>query len=63
MRGRSVQYQISDDGELVRLRLRNVNGAPRMLELDYDTVVELGLVLQEVDAEMTEFTMTGEEGS
>jgi hypothetical protein len=34
-----------------------------MLELDYDTVVELGLVLQEVDAEMTEFTMTGEEGS
>jgi len=63
MRGRSVQYQISDDGELVRLRLRNANGAPRMLELDYDTVVELGLVLQEVDAEMTEFTMTGEEGS
>ena len=63
MRGRSVQYQISDDGELVRLCLRNANGAPRMLELDYDTVVELGLVLQEVDAEMTEFTMTGEEGS
>ena len=61
MRGRRIQYQISDDGRFAQIRVWNANGAPRRLELDYDTVVELGLVLQEIDADMTDMSLTGEE--
>jgi hypothetical protein len=58
---RSIQYEISDDGAFARVRVRNANGAPRTLELDYDTVVELGVVMNEIDAAMTDAAMGGGE--
>lgn len=58
---RGITYEISDDGMFARVRLRNANGAPRTLELDYDTVVELGVVMNEIDTAMTAFTMRGGE--
>ena len=57
---RRIQYEISDDGAFARVRVRSVNGAPKTIELDYDGVVELGLVMGEIDAEMTAIAMGGE---
>lgn len=58
---RGITYEIRDDGEVARVHLRNANGAPKTLELDYDTVVELGVVLNEIDAAMTDFALSGGE--
>lgn len=52
MRARTIQYWIRNDGDAVLVRLRDLNGAPRRIEMDRDTVAELAAVLSEIEDEM-----------